>query len=115
MRGVGAPAARGPSSLPKVVATDLDGTLLHSDGTVSERSRRALAAAEDAGALVVLVTGRPPGGMAPVVDQPGDRGLAIVANGALVYDLHAESIVEEHLIEPEIAAEVVRALQQSVP
>src|SRR4051812_3102532 len=115
MRGAGAAAARGPSSLPKVVATDLDGTLLHSDGTVSDRSRRALAAAEDSGALVVLVTGRPPRWMAPVVEQTGHRGVAVCANGAFIYDLHTESVVEEHLIEPEIATEIVRALRDGVP
>jgi Cof subfamily protein (haloacid dehalogenase superfamily) len=105
----------GPESLPKVVATDLDGTFLRGDGTVSERSRRALAAAEDAGALVVLVTGRPPRWMAPVIEQTGHRGIAVCANGALVYDLHTEAVVEEHLIEPEIATEIVNALRDSVP
>src|SRR3954462_13860963 len=115
MSGAGAPAARGPSSLPKVVATDLDGTLLHSDGTVSDRSRRALAAAEDSGALVVLVTGRPPRWMAPVVEQTGHRGIAVCANGALVYDLHTETVVQEHLLEPEIATEVVQALRDAMP
>ena len=104
-----------PESLPKVVATDLDGTLLRSDGTVSQRSRDALAAAEDAGALVVLVTGRPPRWMPPVVEQTAHRGLAVCANGALVYDLHTETVVEEHLIEPEIATEVVRALREALP
>jgi Cof subfamily protein (haloacid dehalogenase superfamily) len=105
----------GPTTLPRVVATDLDGTLLRSDGTVSQRSRGALAAAEDAGALVVLVTGRPPRWMASVVEQTGHRGLAVCANGALVYDLHTERVVEEHLIAPEIALEVVRALRASLP
>jgi hypothetical protein len=104
-----------PQSLPAVVATDLDGTLIRSDGTVSERSRRALAAAENAGALVVLVTGRPPRWMSSVVEQTGHRGLAVCANGALVYDLHTESVLEEHLIEPEIATEVVRALRDALP
>jgi Cof subfamily protein (haloacid dehalogenase superfamily) len=104
-----------PQQLPPVVATDLDGTLIRSDGTVSERSRRALAAAENADALVVLVTGRPPRWMSSVVEQTGHRGLAVCANGALVYDLHTESVIEEHLIEPEIATEVVHALRDSLP
>jgi Cof subfamily protein (haloacid dehalogenase superfamily) len=104
-----------PASLPRVVATDLDGTLLRSDGTVSARSRHALGAAEDAGALVVLVTGRPPRWMAPVVEQTGHRGLAVCANGALVYDMHTEEVLEEHLLEPEIAVEITRALRDSLP
>jgi hypothetical protein len=104
-----------PQRLPVVVASDLDGTLIRSDNTVSERSRRALAAAENAGALVILVTGRPPRWMSSVVEQTGHRGLAVCANGALVYDLHTETVIEEHLIEPEIATEIVRALRGALP
>lgn len=104
-----------PTALPLVVATDLDGTLLRSDGTVSDRTRDALAAVEDAGALVVFVTGRPPRWMQPVVDQTAHRGIAVCANGALVYDLHTETIVEQHLIQPEIASEIVRALRDRLP
>jgi Cof subfamily protein (haloacid dehalogenase superfamily) len=104
-----------PSSLPPVVATDLDGTLVHSDGTVSDRSRTTLASVEDAGALLVLVTGRPPRWMAPIVEATGHRGLAICANGALVYDLHTERVVAEHLIDPVVAAEVATSLREAVP
>ena len=45
---------------PRLIATDLDGTLLCSGGTVSDRTAAALAAAEAAGVQVVFVTGRPP-------------------------------------------------------
>ncbi|WP_205856984.1 HAD hydrolase family protein, partial [Phytoactinopolyspora endophytica] len=45
---------------PRVVATDLDGTLLRSDGSVSPRTLAALRRAEDAGATVIFVSGRPP-------------------------------------------------------
>jgi Cof subfamily protein (haloacid dehalogenase superfamily) len=96
-------------------ATDLDGTLLRSDGSVSARSRAALAAAEGAGALVVLVTGRPPRWMAPVAAATGHRGLAVCANGAIVYDLATETIVRDRPIEPAVAAEVVAALRASLP
>ncbi|HYN18155.1 MAG TPA: HAD hydrolase family protein, partial [Actinomycetes bacterium] len=44
----------------RLVASDLDGTLLLPDETVSERTRAALAAAKEAGITVVLVSGRQP-------------------------------------------------------
>ena len=77
----------------RLVATDLDGTLLRSDGTVSVRSRRAVAAVEAAGVPFVMVTGRPPRWMSQIADATGHRGLAVCANGAVVYDLHAEKVV----------------------
>lgn len=103
------------SPYPRLVATDLDGTLVRSDGTVSDRTRAALALVEDAGAVLVFVTGRPPRWMTPIVAATGHRGLAICANGALLYDLHTERVVEEHLLEPAAAAEVVAALRAQIP
>lgn len=100
---------------PRLVATDLDGTVVRSDGTVSERTRAVLARVEEAGALLVLVTGRPPRWMAPVVAATGHRGLAVCANGALVYDLHREQVVRHRLLEPDAAAAVVEALRRELP
>jgi Cof subfamily protein (haloacid dehalogenase superfamily) len=99
----------------RVVASDLDGTLVRSDGSISERTRRALHAAEAAGALVVFVTGRPPRWMEPVVAATGASGLAICANGALVYDLGRGEIVREHALESESAARLVAELRKALP
>jgi hypothetical protein len=99
----------------RLVATDLDGTIIRTDGTVSDRTRAAFAAAEAAGVGVVLVTGRPERWMRTIADDTGHRGLAVLSNGAVVYDLHEERIVAEHLLDPAAAAEVVAALRSEVP
>lgn len=98
-----------------LVATDLDGTLLRSDGTVSDRTRAALAAAEEAGALVVVVTGRPPRWMGRIGEEVGRTGLAICANGAIVWDLERQEVVRENPIDPGTAADVVRRLRDALP
>lgn len=100
---------------PRLVASDLDGTLVRSDLSVSDRTREVLARVEEAGALFVMVTGRPPRWMAPVADATGHRGLAVCANGALVYDLHTEQVVRSDLISAEAAGQVVTALRREVP
>lgn len=74
---------------PRLIATDLDGTLLRDDKTVSERTVAALAAAEEAGIEVFFVTGRPARWMGVVSDHVHRHGLAICANGAVVVDLRA--------------------------
>jgi Cof subfamily protein (haloacid dehalogenase superfamily) len=99
---------------PRVVACDLDGTLLRDDLTVSVRTKAALAAVEAAGAMLVFVTGRPPRWLPPVTDQVDHRGLAICANGALVYDLHTNHVVESDLIAPEVLARIVAELRRMV-
>jgi Cof subfamily protein (haloacid dehalogenase superfamily) len=104
-----------PGPAPRLVASDLDGTLVRSDLSVSDRTREVLARVEQAGALFVMVTGRPPRWMAPVAEQTGHRGLAVCANGALVYDLHTEQVVRSSLIAAEAARDVVAALRRDVP
>jgi Cof subfamily protein (haloacid dehalogenase superfamily) len=98
-----------------MVATDLDGTLLRTDGTVSRRTCEALAAAEAAGIVVALVTGRPPRWMAPVARATGHSGVAICANGALLYDLHTETVVGSTLLDARAALATVAALRDAVP
>ncbi|GAA3078978.1 HAD family hydrolase [Streptosporangium carneum] len=100
---------------PRLVATDLDGTALRSDGTVSPRTAAAFALVEGAGATLVFVTGRPPRWMHTVAGAVRHRGLAICANGALVYDLHTEQVVKSHLIATDVLEEVVRRLREKVP
>ena len=100
---------------PRLVATDLDGTIVRSDGTVSARTTAAIARLEERGVPFVMVTGRPPRWMAPVAEATGHRGLAVCANGALLYDLHTERVVRAHLLDTAAAAEVVAALRRDVP
>lgn len=100
---------------PRLVATDLDGTALRSDGTVSPRTAAAFALVENAGAMLIFVTGRPPRWMHSVAGVVSHHGLAICANGALVYDLHTEQIVKSDLIHPNVLEEVVRRLRGKVP
>lgn len=100
---------------PTVVASDLDGTLMRSDGTVSTRTRAVIAAVEAAGAAFVMVTGRPPRWMTSVAEQTGHRGLAVCANGALVYDLHTEQVVESFLLGAAAAKQVAHQLRAQIP
>lgn len=100
---------------PSVVASDLDGTLLCSDGTLCQRTRRALAQAEAAGATVVLCTARPARWMRPLEDAIGDQTVAICANGAVMWDLKAGCVLESFALKPAIAREVVALLREAIP
>jgi len=102
-------------SPPRLVASDLDGTLLRSDMTLSDRTIDVLARIEAAGVPFVMVTGRPPRWMASVAELTGHRGLAVCANGALLYDLHTERVVQAHLLDAEAATGVVEALRRDLP
>ncbi|HEX9036546.1 MAG TPA: HAD family hydrolase [Ktedonobacterales bacterium] len=99
----------------RLVATDLDGTLLRDDQTVSERTRRALAAAQSLGITIVLVTGRPPRFVLPLVEELGLEGAAICCNGAILLDLATGNIQEHTLLESATALTVVERLRSAEP
>ncbi|MGN9837654.1 HAD family hydrolase [Nonomuraea sp. H19] len=96
------------------MATDLDGTALRTDGTVSPRTVAAFGRVEESGSTLVFVTGRPPRWMGGVANAVRHHGIAICANGALIYDLHTERIVESHLITVDVLEEVVAQLRANV-
>ncbi|MBT2451192.1 HAD family phosphatase [Streptomyces sp. ISL-43] len=111
-----------PTPIPRLIATDLDGTLLRDDKTVSSRTVAALAAAEEAGIAVFFVTGRPARWMGVVSDHVQGHGLAICANGAAVVDLHAigpvptgREFVQVRPLPRITALKVVEALRAAAP
>src|SRR5512133_1829552 len=89
---------------PRLVATDLDGTLLRSDGSGSERTAAALRAIQSEGIRTVLVTARPPRWLDPLAHLVGDGGVAICGNGAFVYDVPNRKILSHRGIRPETVA-----------
>ena len=99
----------------RAIATDLDGTLLASDGTVSDRTRAAVDAAEDAGYLFVIATGRPPRWIPPVIEQVGERGLVVCANGGSVYDPARDELVVRNDLTPEAALAIIDAIEPAFP
>ncbi|MER6911422.1 HAD hydrolase family protein [Streptomyces sp. NPDC000594] len=102
--------------VPRLIATDLDGTLLRDDTSVSERTVAALAAAEEAGIEVFYVTGRPARWMHVVSAYVHGHGLAICANGAAVVDLrNGGRLVTVHPLERRTALDVVLALRAATP
>jgi hypothetical protein len=100
---------------PRLIATDLDGTLLRDDKTISQRTTAALAAAEDAGVEVFFVTGRPLRWMGVVAQHLAGHGMAIVANGAAVYDLRSGTLIEAFPLPEDDALAIAHALRAAIP
>lgn len=99
---------------PRLVATDLDGTLLGADRTVSPRTRAALAAVTAAGVPVVAVTGRAPRSLQPLEGVMVGR-VVVCANGAVTWDRFAGRAVAEHRLDAATALEVVGRLRRDLP
>lgn len=100
---------------PQVVATDLDGTLLRSDGSLSDRTRSVLAGLDDRGIHVVFVTARPPRWLAAVAGAVGGHGLAICLNGSCVVEVATGTVSQVHGFDAAALAEVVADLRAALP
>lgn len=107
-----------PEGLPqrlagrRVLATDLDGTLLRPDLSVGELTRRAVTDAVAAGVHIVFVTGRPPRWIRPVIRETGHAGIAICVNGAVELDLVEEQVTRRTLLDTDAARDVALGLRR---
>ena len=102
-------------NVPRLVATDLDGTLLRADGSVSERTRAVLESLEDRGVPVVFVTARPLRWMDELWPMVGAHGLGIISNGGIVFDVAARSVRELRGIGREDGLALAAAIYAGVP
>ncbi|GAB3014958.1 hydrolase [Nocardioides flavus (ex Wang et al. 2016)] len=100
---------------PRLVATDLDGTLLGSEGRVSARTRGVLDELDAAGVPVVFTTGRPIRWMEELWEAVGGHGLAICSNGGIVYDVARREVRTARAIPAEVLLEVATMLRREVP
>lgn len=99
----------------RLVATDLDGTLLDRRGGVSPRTREVLDALDERGVLVVFVTGRPIRWIDHLHEHVGDHGLAVVSNGGAILDVHSGSVVDHRPIPRETGLAVADRLRRELP
>jgi Cof subfamily protein (haloacid dehalogenase superfamily) len=101
--------------IPRLIATDLDGTFLSPDGSVSELNSAAVGAAQLAGIPVVFATGRPVRWLDVIRDLPGAHPTVIASNGAALYDLGAGELLDRICIDRKAALEAVRLVRAAVP
>ncbi|MEU9744954.1 HAD family hydrolase [Streptomyces niveus] len=106
-----APAAGFPY---KLVATDLDGTLLGEDHTVSARTREALTAATAAGAAHIIVTGRAVPWTRGILDDLGYDGLAVCGQGAQVYHAGEHRLLTSVTLDRQVAVVALSKIEAEV-
>ncbi|MEU9118709.1 HAD family hydrolase [Streptomyces sp. NPDC048506] len=108
-----APAAVPP--LPyRLIATDLDGTLLRADESVSERTRQALAAATAAGAAHIVVTGRGVPWTRHILDALDYRGLAVCGQGGQVYHAGEHRLLTSVTLDRQLAGLALSKIEAEV-
>jgi len=85
----------------RLVASDVDGTIMGHDGVITARTRSAFAAVREAGVEVVFVTGRPPRWLGPLAEQLGHEGTVICSNGAVVWNMAGGELLSAEALDRE--------------
>lgn len=96
----------------RLVALDLDGTLLDSQTCLPERNRRALEECISRGIYIVPCTGRTAAGIPDTIREiPGIR-YGITVNGGMLVDMQEDKVLDEKLIPPRIAVEIYEMIEE---
>lgn len=99
----------------KLIAIDLDGTLLNSDKQISPRTLNALQTAKQQGVHVLLASGRPLNGMQPYLEQLGlvtEHDYVVHSNGCFVTNAGTGEVIHQHLISGRDAKKVAKLAEQ---
>ncbi|GAA5647390.1 Cof-type HAD-IIB family hydrolase [Vibrio proteolyticus] len=99
----------------KLIALDMDGTLLNSQKAISPRTKDAIAKARAAGVKVVLASGRPLEGMQDKLDElgiSGDNEFVLFYNGSMVKELGSGAIIHQKIIDGRAAKQVAKLAQE---
>ncbi|GAB4582283.1 Cof-type HAD-IIB family hydrolase [Nocardia sp. IFM 10818] len=100
---------------PKMVATDVDGTLIDHSEQVSPRTKAAIDALIADGVPFVLATGRPPRWIDPVVDGLGYAPLCVCGNGAVIYDSAGDRILSTSTLDTDTLAWIADLAESLLP
>lgn len=97
----------------KLMAIDLDGTLLNSLGEVSEETRLALKKAKEQGTEIVLASGRPISSTESLAIELGVDNFLISGNGAAVYDIKNQKILYDRFLSKEQVLNIAKMCEEN--
>ncbi|WP_250000474.1 HAD family hydrolase [Actinoplanes sp. M2I2] len=100
------------SSPFQLVASDIDGTLIRTDGTLSARTIEVLDALP---VPFVIVTGRPVRWLRQLFDQMAAPVPAICANGAVIYDPERDEVLRADPLSADLLLDVSKRLREAIP
>ena len=97
----------------KLVAIDLDGTLLNSYSVLSENNKKALIEANQKGAEIVLASGRSTNSVKNIASEIGICRYIVCGNGSLIYDLQEEKIIYDKFIDKKKALQIINICEEN--
>ena len=97
----------------KLVAIDLDGTMLNSYGVVSEETKNTIKEVEKQGVEVIIASGRPIASIKEIAKEIESKNYFIAGNGAIIYDIKNDEIIYEKTLSKEKVLEIIKICEEN--
>ena len=97
----------------KLVAIDLDGTMLNSYGVVSEETKNTIKEVEKQGVEVIIASGRPIASIKEIAKEIESKNYFIAGNGAIIYDVKKDEIIYEKTLSKEKVLEIIKICEEN--
>ena len=97
----------------KLVAVDLDGTMLDSYGQVTENTKRVIQKTIQKGTDVIIASGRPIDSIKTIAKEIGSNKYFIAGNGALIYDIQKNEVLYEKYMKKEKVLEIIKICEEN--
>lgn len=97
----------------KLVAIDLDGTMLNSYGVVTENTKKIIKQTVEKGIDVMIASGRPIDSIKTIAKEIGSENYFIAGNGALIYDIKKDEIIYEKFMNKQKILEIIKICEEN--
>lgn len=97
----------------KLVAIDLDGTMLNQYGVVTENTKNAIKKAIEKGIEIIIASGRPIDSIKTIAKEIGSEKYFIAGNGSLIYDIQKEEIIYDKFLSKEKVLEIIKICEEN--
>lgn len=97
----------------KLVAIDLDGTMLNSYGIVTERTKKAIKETIRKGTEVIIASGRPIDSIKAIAKEINSEKYFIAGNGAIIYDIKNDNVIYNKYLKKEKILEIIKICEEN--
>ena len=104
---------QGEKNMYKLVAIDLDGTMLNSYGIVTQNTKEKIKKVIQKGTKVVIASGRPIDSIKAIAEEIGSKEYFIGGNGAIIYDIKKDEIIYEKFLNKQKVLEIIDLCEEN--
>lgn len=97
----------------KLIAIDLDGTMLNSYGEVTENTKRVIKQTIQNGTEVIIASGRSIDSIKTIANEIESKKYMIAGNGAVIYDIENDKIIYEKYIPKSKAIDIIKTCEEN--